>query len=105
MSDAGNGGIKVLKKRKPLSPLEKVSLSQLKLAGIIIASKSGSRALIEDTSGKGYIVEKGAYIGTNGGKIVKILIDRIIVEEEVEDIYGKIHIQETAIKLRLPGEE
>ncbi|RLB85984.1 MAG: hypothetical protein DRH24_00315 [Deltaproteobacteria bacterium] len=91
-------------RRKLLTPLEKLELSQLKLAGIISA-QSGNRALVEEGSGKGYIIKKGTYIGTHSGRVTEILSDRIIVEEEVEDIYGKVTVRKKEIKLKPPGEE
>ena len=97
-------GKKKIKQRKPLTPLEKVNLSQLTLVGIIQAP-SGSRALVQESSGKGYVVKKGTYIGTNSGKIVQILKDRIIIEEESEDIYGKVSIVKKPLKLQKPPGE
>jgi len=97
-------GNKTIKQRKPLTPLERVNLSQLTLVGIIQAP-SGNRALVQETSGKGYVVKKGTYIGTNSGKIVQILKDRIIIEEESEDIYGKVSIIKKPIKLQKPPGE
>ena len=92
------------KRRTPLTPLEKMDLSQLKLSAILLAP-SGSRALVQETSGKGYIVKKGTYIGINSGKIVEILADQIIVEEEAEDIYGKVSIVKKSLKLQKPPGE
>jgi len=97
-------GKKKIKRRKPLTPLERVNLSQLTLVGIIQAP-SGNRALVQETTGKGYVVKKGTYIGTNSGKIVQILKDRIIIEEESEDIYGKVSIIKKPIKLQKPPGE
>ena len=97
-------GKKKIKRRKPLTPLERVNLSQLTLVGIIQAP-SGSRALVQESSGKGYVVKKGTYIGTNSGKIVQILKDRIIIEEESEDIYGKVSIVKKPLKLQKPPGE
>jgi len=91
-------------RRKPLTPLEKLDLSQLKLVAILRA-QSGNRALVEEDSGKGYVIKKGTYIGTHSGKVAEILSDRIVVEEEVEDIYGKISVRKREIKLKPPGEE
>lgn len=91
-------------RRKPLTPLEKLDLSQLKLVAILRA-QSGNKALVEEDSGKGYVIKKGTYIGTHSGKVAKILSDRIIVEEEIEDIYGKISVHKREIKLKPPGEE
>jgi type IV pilus assembly protein PilP len=87
------------------TPLEKIELSQLRLRAIIIAA-SGNRALVEETTGKGYIITKGTYIGRNDGKVTKILKDKVIIEEMIEDIEGKMVIQEKEIKLpKPPGEE
>lgn len=94
-------GKKKTKRRTALTPLERVNLSQLTLVGII-RSPSGNRALVQETSGKGYVVKKGTYIGTNSGKIVQILKDSIIIEEESEDIYGKVSIIKKPIKLQKP---
>lgn len=91
-------------RHKLLTPLEKLDLSQLKLVAILRAP-SGNKALVEEDSGKGYIIKKGTYIGTNAGRVIDILPDKIIIEEEVEDIYGKISIRKKEIELKPPGEE
>ena len=90
--------------RRPLTPLEKVDLSQLKLVAIIRAL-SGNIALVEEASGKGYVIKKGTYIGTRSGKVGKILPDRIIVEEESEDFSGKVSVRKIEVKLNPSGEE
>lgn len=93
------------KKRIPRTPLERIDLSQLKLVGIV-RSSDVDRALVEEVNGKGYVVKKGTYIGVNAGKVVQILSDRIVVEEEVENILGKIALEKTELKLQKPfGEE
>lgn len=92
------------KKRDPQSPLEKIDLAQLKLVAIIAAS-SGNRALVEESSGKGYILREGTYVGLNSGKVVDIALDKIMIEEEFEDAYGKTITQKKEITLpKPPGE-
>ncbi len=92
------------KKRIPRTPLERIDLGQLKLVGIIMAS-SGNRALVEESSGKGYVIKKGTYIGINSGKVVKIKKEKVVVEEEFEDVYGKTKLHQREIKLpKPPGE-
>jgi type IV pilus assembly protein PilP len=92
------------KKRDPQSPLEKIDLGQLKLVGII-AAPSGNRALVEESTGKGYILREGTYVGLNSGKVVNIAIDKVLVEEEFEDAYGKTITQKKEITLpKPPGE-
>ena len=92
------------KKRIPQTPLERIALSQLKLVGIIVAS-SGNRALVEESSGKGYVIKTGTYIGVNSGKVVQIKKEKVVVEEEFEDVFGKTKLRKREIKLpKPPGE-
>ncbi len=92
------------KKRIPRTPLEKLSLGQLKLVAIIRAP-SGNKALVEESSGKGYVIKKGTYIGLNSGKIIKIEKDNIIIEEEIQDIEGNIKVRQRELKLQKPSGE
>jgi len=87
------------KKRVPRTPLERVDLSQLKLTGII-RSPQANKALVEEATGKGYVVTVGTYMGNQGGKITKILEDRIIVEEEVDNPLGGIKKIPRQLKLQ-----
>ena len=96
---------KLKKRRIRRTPLEKIDIGQLKLTGIIF-KKSGNKALVEEASGKGYIIAKGTPIGTRWGKVVKIKKESVIVEEEGEDIMGKITLEKRELKLLKPlGEE
>ncbi len=92
------------KKRLPLTPLEKVDLSQLKLVGIIRAS-SGNKALVEEATGKGYIIKKGTYIGIHAGRVIDILPDRIVVEEETETTLGTYELQKRELTIKKPPGE
>jgi type IV pilus assembly protein PilP len=92
------------KKRIPRTPLEKLSLGQLKLVAIIRAP-SGNKALVEESSGKGYVIKEGTYIGLNSGKIIKIEKDNILIEEEIQNIQGNIEVRQIELKLqKLSGE-
>jgi type IV pilus assembly protein PilP len=93
------------KKRVPQTPLEKIEINQLRLRAIVVAP-SGNRALVEESSGKGYILSEGTYIGRNQGVVTIIEKDKVIVEETVESIQGDISTQEKELKLpKPPGEE
>ena len=93
------------KKRKPTTPLERIDLTQLSLKAIIRAA-DGNKALVEEASGKGYIITKGTYIGVNQGTVIDIQKDRVIVEEEVESIQGDITLKTREMRLPKPsGEE
>jgi type IV pilus assembly protein PilP len=92
------------KKRTPRTPLERIDIGQLKLVGIILA-ESGNRALVEEASGKGYVIKTGTYLGINSGKVVKIEKDKVIVAEEYEDVLGNVTLRNTEINLpKPPGE-
>jgi type IV pilus assembly protein PilP len=96
-----------------LTPLEKVDLSQLKLVGIVRGGSS-TRALVEESSGKGYIIKKGTLIGIHSGKVSDILEDKVVIEEEHEDYVGNeidgwtrnITVRKREMKLqKSPGDE
>ncbi len=94
-----------VREKRAKTPLEKIELSQLQLKAIIIAP-SGNKALVEESTGKGYIIRKGTYIGRHDGKVIKILKDKVIVEELKENYEGKMIAEEKEIKLpKPPGEE
>ena len=93
------------KKRLPTTPLERIELSQLSLKAII-RSAQGNKALVEEASGKGYIITKGTFIGVNQGTVIDIQKDRVIVEEEVESIQGDVTLKSRELRLPKPsGEE
>ncbi len=88
-----------LKANKHLLPLQKYTLSQLRLIAIIDAGKKGRWAMVCDASGKGYTVREGMPIGSEGGIIEKILPDRIVVKKTRVDLLGKKKISFAALKL------
>jgi len=94
-----------VREKRAKTPLEKIELSQLQLKAIILAP-SGNKALVEESTGKGYIIRKGTYIGRHDGKVIKILKDKVVVEELKENYEGKMIAEEKEIKLpKPPGEE
>jgi len=87
------------KKRVPQTPLEKIDLSQLTLTAVFRKQKR-TMALVEESAGKGYIVKNGTYIGLDGGRVTKLLKDRILITEVSEDVMGKPVTVERELKLR-----
>lgn len=79
--------------------LEKIDLSQLKLAGIVTSS-SKNLGLVQEASGKGYIISKGSRIGTQGGRVSDILKDKVIIKETLENTRGKSVVQKKELKLK-----
>ena len=92
------------KKRVPQTPLEKIDLGQLKLTAIIRTS-AGNKALVEESSGKGYIIGKGTWIGVHSGQVQQITEDAVIVEEEIENAIGEVALTTRELKLQKPPGE
>jgi Tfp pilus assembly protein PilP len=88
--------------RRQLTPLQKMPLSEIQ-AGLkaIIWGQLGNKALVEDATGKGYVVQEGTYVGQHDGIVKKIYQDRIIVEEYRRDpAKGKLEPTEVVLKLK-----
>ena len=94
----GTGLKPVIDRRGRKTELEQFDLAQLRLTGIIRA-QSGNRGLIQESAGKGYIVTVGTFIGGRGGRIAKILKDRIVVEQKMKDEKGNIVIEIRELKM------
>ena len=87
---------------RQLTPLQKMPLSEIQ-AGLkaIIWGQLGSKALVEDATGKGYVVQEGTYVGQHDGIVKKIYQDRIIVEEYRRDpAKGRLEPTEVVLKLK-----
>lgn len=85
--------------RAPQTPLERMDLAQLRLTAVL-RMPGRNRALVEEATGKGYVISKGTYIGNKGGQVAEIMPDRVIIEEKYLDIYGKVAVRERELKLQ-----
>ena len=88
--------------RPQLTPLQKMPLSEIQ-SGLkaIIWGQLGNKALVEDATGKGYVVQEGTYVGQHDGMVKKIYRDRIIVEEYRRDpAKGRVEPTEVILKLK-----
>ncbi|MFW6005323.1 MAG: pilus assembly protein PilP [Desulfonatronovibrionaceae bacterium] len=96
-----------LEPQRPLTPLEKIELSQLKLVGILWRNELGFSplAMVELPDRKGFILRQGLSIGRNQGRIVSILPDRVIISEKVRDVYGTMREKTSVLKLHRGQEE
>jgi Tfp pilus assembly protein PilP len=83
----------------PLTPLQKLDLSELSLVAII-ASVHGATALIEDSAKNGYIVKEGMLIGKNDGVIKKIYGSSVVVEEKIFDTMGAPETKVSTLTLK-----
>ncbi len=90
--------------REPKTPLERYSLSQLKLVAILWGI-DGAVAMVEDPEGKGYSIRVGTPIGNRNGRVKRILKDRVVVEERSVDIFGREQKEEVILELPRDEEE
>jgi type IV pilus assembly protein PilP len=66
----------------------------------IVWGERGRRAVVRAPDGKGYFITVGMYMGQNGGKVIAIEEDRLIVEERHRDQQGDIIGKTLTIQLR-----
>ena len=88
--------------KKPLHPLQQYDLSQLNLVGIIWQVQD-PRAILQDSTGKGYIVTKGTLVGKNDGIVSEISESEVVVTEKYTNALGETNIKNISIALH--GEE
>lgn len=94
----------VIDPNRPRGPLERFDLSALKLMGIVWG-ELGRRAVIRAPDGKGYFVTVGTYLGQNGGKIMAIEDDRMVIEERYRDTEGNVIGKTLTIPLRVKDKQ
>lgn len=95
---------KTKRPERPRTPLERLELGQLKLVAIVFTDEL-RKALVEEASGKGYVVELGTSIGRERGKVVEIKKDRLIIQQEGEDDFGDVVVRKKELKLQKPPGE
>ena len=86
------------------TPLECMDLGQLRLVAVITESGGKRIAMVQDASGMGYLINKGVKIGYNKGSVKDILPDKVIVEEETENAWGR-HMTRERIVVLHPEEQ
>ncbi|MBV6340566.1 pilus assembly protein PilP [Candidatus Magnetobacterium casense] len=81
-----------------LSPLETVNWANMKLIGIVI-DRIDKYASVVLSDGRAFAIKKGTFIGMNGGKVVEIRHDRIVVEEIIVDDVGRSTVKRLSMCL------
>lgn len=81
-----------------LTPLQRYQLGQLKLVAVIYDTRF-PRAVVEDETGLGYILQIGTPIGPNNGAVQAIEPGRVVVREETTDFYGERQAADTVMEL------
>jgi len=68
---------------RPISPLQQVEIDQLKLVGIAGNDQKRTAVVEDGIAKKHYPLSVGTYVGMNGGRVVLIRPDRVIIEERL----------------------
>lgn len=83
---------------KVKTELETAPVSDFKMVGVLTGPYK-TRALVRGPSGNVYPVSDGTRIGTQNGYVRKVLTDRIIVNEIMQDVVGDKELVTSEIKL------
>jgi type IV pilus assembly protein PilP len=82
--------LKTAEKKLPVSPLQQAEVGQFRLVGIAGDDQIRTAVVEDGVAKKYYPLFVGTYIGLNGGRVVSILPDRVIVEERLQDQTKKV---------------
>jgi len=83
---------------QPMTPLQRYEIGQLRLVGVVY-NLAPPRAMVEDSSGLGFIVTPGTAIGPHGGVVTAIRPRQVVVEEWETDVIGERHRKEHVLEL------
>ncbi|HEY8494842.1 MAG TPA: pilus assembly protein PilP [Myxococcota bacterium] len=85
--------------RSERGPLEQFDLSQLTVVAVVWGT-GRPRALVEDPSGRGYVVQVGTPIGKNDGQVTSIGDNAVTVRETYVDYLGAQTTKEITMRTR-----
>jgi len=80
-------------------PLEEYDLSQLAVVGVVWDAER-PRALVEDPSGRGYVVQEGTAMGKNEGRVITINDNLVLVRETYVDYVGDKTTKDIPMRIR-----
>jgi type IV pilus assembly protein PilP len=80
-------------------PLEEYDLSQLAVVGVVWHAER-PRALVEDPSGRGYVVQEGTAMGKNDGRVISIEDNTVLVRETYVDYVGDKTTKDIPLRIR-----
>jgi type IV pilus assembly protein PilP len=80
-------------------PLEQFDLSQLTVVAVVWGTEQ-PRAMVEDPSGRDYVVQVGTPIGKNAGMVTEISDNSVKVRETYVDYLGAQTTKEIEMRIR-----
>jgi Tfp pilus assembly protein PilP len=78
--------------------LQRISISEVYVVGVILSKQN--RALIQDSSGMGYIITEGTLIGDNNGIVTRVSKDGVAIKQHFKDYMGRITTREVVLALK-----
>jgi len=81
-------------------PLQQYDVNQMSLLAVIWNTGS-ARALVQDPSGKSYIIGTGTRIGKNEGRVTAINDNLVVVKETYVDFLGQETTKDIEMRIRL----
>ncbi|MFA7346963.1 MAG: pilus assembly protein PilP [Desulfurivibrionaceae bacterium] len=91
------------KAKAELTGTQKYEPSQLTLVAIV-SGKRGLLAMVQDSSGIGYVLRKGTKIGETG-EVIQIAQDKVIIEQSLKNIAGERTSRKIEMILSKEGEK
>ncbi len=85
------------KKTKGL-PLEQFEVSDFELVGVITGSGL-KKAMVQDPTNKGFLIQIGTPIGKRGGKVIRIADKEVVIEEPFRDFLGRKSFRKISLKI------
>ena len=86
---------------KSLTGMQLFELGQLNLVAILFSGDQ-ALAMVQDSTGKGYVIKKGTKIGRRG-EVLKIFPNTVVVKEWLLDSSGKKFYRDNEMVLRKEG--
>ena len=80
-------------------PLQEFELASLKLVAIVWGDM-GRKAMLKAPNGRGYTVTEDMLVGRNCGRIRRIEVNVVVIEETRRDPEGKVLTEEVVLRLR-----
>lgn len=93
----------IIENNEVLTGMQLFEPGQLTLVALMLTG-GNKLAMVQDFTGRGYVVEEGVKIGRRG-VITQITEDRVIIEETAQTRSGKTLKNEIAMVLKREGEE
>ena len=93
----------IIDRDQTLTGMQLFEPGQLTLVALMVAG-SNKYAMVQDFTGKGYVIEEGTKIGRRG-VVADIVENKVIIEEQALTRGGKTLINKIAMVLKKEGEE